>query len=147
MDQKIVAAQAAAGDVLIKLSSAVDALKGNQPMSDPKSSDPSSATLEFTPEPLYGMPPNSFPGQTPPPSTVHTAPVGPVSPTGQTGYATGQTGYSGTVPSPTPLETIPSSAAPGQTNELSIYKPPRTTTVAGGSQGSGPNLGPIPTST
>ena len=78
MDQKIVAAQAAAGDILIKLSSDVDALKGKQPMSDPKSSDPSSATLEFTPEPIYGILPNSFPGQTPPPSTMHTAPAGPV---------------------------------------------------------------------
>ena len=78
MDQKIVAAQAAAGDILIKLSSDVDALKGKQPMSDPNSSDPSSSTPEFTTEPLYGMPPNSFSGQTPPPSTVHTAPVGPV---------------------------------------------------------------------
>src|SRR6185436_105680 len=78
MDQKIVAAQAAAGDVLIKLSSDIDALKGKKPMLDPNSSDPSSATPEFTSEPFYGMPPNSFPGQTPPPSTMHTAPVGPV---------------------------------------------------------------------
>ena len=76
IDQKIIAAQAAAGDVLIKLSSDVDALKGKQPMSDPNSLDPSSATLEFKSEPLYGMPPNSFSGQTPPPSTVHTAPAG-----------------------------------------------------------------------
>ena len=80
MDQKIIAAQAATGDMLVKLSSDVDALRGKQPMSDPNSSDPSSATPEFTSEPLYGMPPNSFSGQTPPPSTVHTAPVRPVRP-------------------------------------------------------------------
>ena len=92
MDQKIVAGQVATGDTLIKLSSDVDALKGKQPMSDPNSSDPSSATPEFTSEPIYGMPPNSFSGQTPPPSTVHTAPVGLVPQTGQTG-TTGQTGY------------------------------------------------------
>jgi len=78
MDQKIIAAQAAAGDILIKLSSDVDALKGKQPMSDPNSLEPSSTTPEFTSEPLYGMPPNSFSGQTPSPSTVHTAPVRPV---------------------------------------------------------------------
>ena len=150
MDQKIIAAQAATGDMLVKLSTDVDALKGKQPMSDPNSSDPSSATPEFTSEPLYGMPPNSFSGQTPPPSTVHTAPVGPVpqtgqtGTTGQTGYQTGQTGYS--VPSPTPLETIPGSAAPSRTNELSLYTPPRIAAVAGVSQGSGPNQGPIPTS-
>jgi len=133
MDQKIIAAQAAAGDILIKLSSDVDALKGKQPMSDPNLSDPSSATPEFTSEPLYGMPPNSFSGQTPPPSTVHIAPVGPVPQTGQTGttgHQTGQTGYS--VPLPTPLETILGSAAPSRTNELSVYTPPCTTTVAGG---------------
>ena len=67
MNQKIVATQAATGDVLIKLSSDIDALKGKKPMSDP-----SSATPEFTSEPFYGMPPNSFPGQSPPPSTVYT---------------------------------------------------------------------------
>ena len=78
MDQKIIAAQAAAGDILIKLSSDIDALKGKQHMSDPNSSDPSSATPEFTSEPMYGMPPNSFVGQTPPPSTMYTAPAGPV---------------------------------------------------------------------
>src|SRR6185312_1279772 len=83
------------------------------------------------------MPPNSFSGQTPPPSTVHTAPVRPVPQTGQTGYS---------VPSPTPLETIPGSAAPSRTNELSLYTPPRIAAVAGVSQGSGPNQGPIPTS-
>ena len=86
MDQKIVAAQTAVGEILIKLSSDVDALKGKQPMSDPNSLDPSSATPEFTSEPLYGMPPNSFPGQTPPPSTVHIAPAGPVPQISQTGY-------------------------------------------------------------
>src|SRR6185312_5986065 len=135
--------QAATGDMLVKLSSDVDALKGKQPMSDPNSSDLSSATPEFTSEPLYGMPPNSFLGQTPPPSTVHKAPVGPVpqtGTTGQTGYPTGQTGYS--VPSPTPLKTIPGSAAPSRTNELLLYTPTRTTTVAGGPRGSVPNQGP-----
>jgi len=80
MDEKIIAAQAAAGDVLIKMSSDIDALKGKKPMVDPNSSDPSSAIPEFTSEPLYGMPPNSFPGQTPPPSTMHTSPVRPVRP-------------------------------------------------------------------
>ena len=90
---------------------------------------------------------NSFPGQTPPPSTVYTAPAGPVlqtGSTGQTGYTTGQNGYS--VPSSTPVETIPGLAAPGRTNELSLYTPPRTSTIVGGSRGSGPNQGLIPIS-
>ena len=71
------------------MSSNIDALKGKKPMIDPNSSDPSSATIEFTSEPFYGMPPSLFPGQSPPPSTVYTAPAGPVPQTGQTGYQTG----------------------------------------------------------
>ena len=82
MDQKIVAAQAAAGHVSIKLSSDIDAFKGKKPMSDPNSSDTSSATPELTSEPMYGMPPNSFVRQTPPPSTMYTAHAGPVPQTG-----------------------------------------------------------------
>ena len=62
MDQKIVAAQAAAGDVLIKLSSDIDELKGKKPISDPNSSDPSSGTPEFTSEPFYGMRRTRFQG-------------------------------------------------------------------------------------
>ena len=84
VDQKIVAAQATVGDVLIKMSSDIDALKGKKPIADPNSSDSSSATPEFAPEQLYGMPPNSFSGQTPPPSSIYTAPARPVSPIGQT---------------------------------------------------------------
>src|SRR6185503_18184170 len=106
VDQKLIAAQTTAGDILTKMSNDIDALKGKKPMADPNSSDPSSATPEFTSEQFYGMPPNSFPGQTPPPSSVYTAPAGPVSPTGPTGYTTGQAGYSGIVSSPTPIETI-----------------------------------------
>ena len=48
MDQKIVAAQATTGDILIKMSSDIDALKGKKPIADPNSSDSSSATPEFT---------------------------------------------------------------------------------------------------
>ena len=92
MDQRIVAAQAAVGDVLIKMSSDINALKDKKPMADPNSSDPSSAPPEFTSEQIYGMLPNSFPGQTPPPSSVYTASAGPISTTGQTS-PTGQTGY------------------------------------------------------
>jgi hypothetical protein len=47
MDQKIIAAQTAAGDALSKMSSDIDALKGKKPIIDPNSSDPSSATPEF----------------------------------------------------------------------------------------------------
>jgi len=112
VDQKLIAAQTTMGDVLTKMSNDIDALKGKKPMADSNSSDPSSATPEFTFEQFYGMPPNSFPGQTPPPSFMYTAPARLVSLTGQTGYTTGQTDYSGTMPSPMPIETIPGSAAP-----------------------------------
>ena len=123
-------------------------LKVKKPVVESQSS--SSATPEFTYEPIYDMPPNSFLGQTPPPSSVYATPIGLVSSTGQTdptGYPTGQTGDAWMTPSPTPLEMIPGSAASSQTNELSMYTPPRTTTVAGAPRGSGPYQGPFPTST
>ena len=67
------------------------------------------------------MPPNSFPGQTPPPPSVHTPPVGPVHATGKTGCSD-QAGQTGAMvqspPSPTPLATIPSSAAPSRIGEI-----------------------------
>ena len=63
------------------MNSEIDALKGNKPMDESHSSDPSSATPGFTSEPIYGMPPNSFPGQIPPPSSVYATPVGPVTST------------------------------------------------------------------
>jgi len=49
-----------------------------------------------------------------------------------------------TPPSPTPLGSIPGSAAPGRTNEVSTYTPPHTATIAGMQHGSGPYQGPIP---
>ena len=111
VDQKLVAAQTATGDILSKMNSDIDVLKGKNPMVDSHSSDPSSTTLEFISELFYGMPPNSFPGQTPPTSYIYAAPAGPVSPTGQTGYPSGQTGHAGMTPSPMPLEMILGSAA------------------------------------
>ena len=62
VDQKLVAAQTAVGDILAKMNSDIDAIKGKKPMVDPHSSDPSSATPEFTSEQFYGMPSNSFLG-------------------------------------------------------------------------------------
>ena len=82
VDQKLIAAQTAVGDVLSKMSNDIDTLKGQKPMTDPNSSDPSSATPEFISEQFYGMPPNTFLGQTLLPSSVYTAPAGPVSLTG-----------------------------------------------------------------
>lgn len=111
VDQKLVAAQHVAGDMFAKMNNEVDALKVKKPMDESYSSDPSSATPAFTSEPIYGMPPNSFPEQTPPPSSVYTTPVGPIPPTGQTGYPTGQSGDAGMTLSPTLLEIIPGSAA------------------------------------
>ena len=45
VDQKLIAAQTAAGDVLSKMCSDIDALKGKKPMADSNSSETSSATL------------------------------------------------------------------------------------------------------
>ena len=78
VDQKLVAAQHAASDMFAKMNNEIDALKGKKPMDESHSSDPRSDTPAFASETFYGMPLNSFPGQTPPPSSVYTTPVRPV---------------------------------------------------------------------
>ena len=90
------------------------------------------------------MPPNSFPGQTLLPSTVHAPPVSSTGQTGaggQTGYAIGQTGLTGQQPVPSvPHTSNPSSAVPSRTNEMVMYTGPHVTSQ----QGSGSHRGPIP---
>ena len=154
VDSKISVAQVAARETFAGLNEEIAALKkGKTVEHGAQFSDADSAGTSVTQDQFYGMPPNSFPGQAPPPSTVHAPSVQLVSSTGQTGaggqtgYTTGQTGLTGQHPmSSAPHASIPSSAVPSRTNELSLYTPPRTTTVAGGPRGSGPNQGPIPTS-
>ena len=84
VDSKISAAQVAAGETLA----------GLNVESGPQFTEAYSSGTSFTQDQFYGMPPNSFPGQTPSPSTVHAPLVPPVSSTGQTG-AGGQTGLMG----------------------------------------------------
>ena len=131
VDKKIFDAQVTAGETFAGINDEIATLKkGKSVVDETYAAEPNSATaLEF-----YGMPPNSFAGQTPPPPSVHTPPVGPVhatgqtGPSGQTGQMTGQTGVMVQVlPSPVPLATIPSSAAPSRTGEMMQYTPPHTT--------------------
>ena len=86
----------------------------------------------------YGMPPNYFAGQTPPPGTVRPTtaePVRLVVTTGQTAASaagavpqTGQTGAMVMGSTSTPaLAPIPSLAAPSRTDELEGFVPPYTT--------------------
>jgi len=82
MDKKLHAAQTAAGKMFARMNSEIDPLKGKKPVDASYSSDPSSVTPAPTSEQFYGMPPNSFVGQTPPPSSVYTAPVLVTGPTG-----------------------------------------------------------------
>jgi hypothetical protein len=153
VDKKISAAQTAAGDVLAMMNQDIDTLKGKKSIDASGSSVPSLAAQASSSAQIYGMPPNSFPGQMPPPLSVYTEPVtliqatGQTGPTSQTGQASGQTGAMVvTPPSPTPLATILGSAAPGRTNKMALYTPPHTS--AGGTpQGSGPRHGPIPNAT
>ena len=137
MDHKVHAAQIATGDVLAKMNSDIDALKGKKSVDASCSSGTSSATPSSAPAQIYGMPLNLFVGQTAQPSLVYTEPVTPVPATGQTGAMVANP------PSPTPLASIPSSAAPGRTNEMVLYSSPH---AAAGSapQESGPHYGPIP---
>ena len=144
VDQKISAAQTAAGDVLARMNQDIDTLKGKKSIDASGSSVPSLAAQASSSAQIYGMPPNSFPGQMPPPLSIYTEPVTLVRATGQ---ASGQTGAMVvTPPSPTLLATIPGSAAPGRTNKMSLYTPPHTSAGVH-LKGSGPRHGPIPNAT
>ena len=97
-----------------------------------------SAGTSATQDQFYGMPPNSFPGQTPPPSTVHAPSVQPVSSTGQTGaggqtgHMTGLTDLTGQYSSPpAPHTSISRSAAPSRTGEMVIHSGPHATAQQG----------------
>jgi len=91
VDSKISAAQVAAGESFAGLNDQVEALKKGKSVKDGTYVlEANSAGASVTQDRFYGMPPNSFPGQTPMPSTVHAPSVQPVSLTGQTG-AGGQT--------------------------------------------------------
>ena len=143
VDSKISAAQVAAGETLAGLNDEIAALKkGKTVESGAQFTEADSAGTSFTQDQFYGMPPNSFPRQTPPPSTVHAPSVQPISSAGQTGaggqtgYATGQTGPTGQQPVPSvPHTSNPSSAVPSRTNEMVMYTGPHVTSQ----QGSGPH--------
>jgi len=114
MDKKLHAAQTAAGKMFARMNSEIDPLKGKKPVDASYSSDPSSATPAPTSEQFYGMPPNSFVGQTPRPTSVYTISVGLILATSQIGLTVqtdqvpSQTGVMVmTPPSLTPLASIP----------------------------------------
>ena len=102
VDLKISAAQVAARETFAGLNDEIAVLKkGKTVEGGAQFSEANSAGTSATQDQFNGMPPNSFPGQTPLPSTVHAPPVPLVSSTsqtsagGQTGYTTGQTGPTG----------------------------------------------------
>src|SRR6185503_15812459 len=119
----------AAGETLAGFNDEIAALKkGKTVESGAQFTEADSAGTSITQDQFYGMPPNSFPGQTPSPSTVHAPPVPLVSSTGQTdaggqtGYVIGQTGLTGQQPVPSvPHTSNPSSAVPSRTNEMVMY--------------------------
>ena len=102
VDSKISAAQLAAGETFAGLNDEIAVLKkGKSVEGGTYFPEANSAGASATQDQFYGMPPNSFPGHTPPPSTIHAPSVQPVSSTdqtgtsGQTSYTTGQTGLTG----------------------------------------------------
>ena len=147
VDSKISAAQVASGETLAGLNDEIAALKkGKTVEGGAQFTESDLAGTSFTQDQFYGMTPNSFPGQSPLPSTVHAPPVPPVTSTGQTGaggqtgYSTGQTGMTGQQPVPSvPYTSNPSSAVPSRTDEIVMYTGPHATSQ----QGSGPHRGPI----
>src|SRR6185436_19590904 len=118
VDSKISATQVAAGDTFAGLNDEIAALKkGKTVEGGAQFTEADSVGTSFTRDQFYGMPPNSFPGQSLLPSTVHAPPVPPVTSTDQTGaggqtvHSTGQTGMTGQQPVPSVLYTSnPSSA-------------------------------------
>jgi len=129
VDSKISAAQLAAGETFAGLNDEIAVLKkGKSVEGGTYFPEANSAGASATQDQFYGMPPNSFPGHTPPPSTVHAPSVQPFQSTGQTGaggqtgHMTGQIGLTGQYSSPpAPHTSIPSSAAPSRTGEMVMH--------------------------
>ncbi|XP_039776983.1 uncharacterized protein LOC120644422 isoform X1 [Panicum virgatum] len=138
VDKKISDAQVAAGETLAGINDENAALKkGKSVEGDTYFPDLSLVTMPSAPDQFYGMLPNSFSRQSPPPPSVHTPSVRPFQATGLTGAMVHNP------PSPTPLAAIPSSVASGRTGEMVSYTPPHTAAQ----QGSRPSRGPIPNTT
>ena len=86
VDSKISTAQVAAGETFARLNDEIAALKKGKTIGGgAQFSEANSAGTSATQDQFYGMPANSFPGQTPLSSTVYMSSVQPVSSTGQTG--------------------------------------------------------------
>ena len=93
VDSKISAAQVATGETFAGLNDEIAALKrGKSVEGGTYFPETNSAGASATQDQFYGMPPNSFQGKTPPPSTVHAPSVQPDQSTGQTS-AGGQTSH------------------------------------------------------
>ena len=72
VDSKISATQVAAGESFAGLNDQIKSLKKGKSVDDGTYiPEANSAGTSATQDQFFGMPPNSFPGQTPPPSTVH----------------------------------------------------------------------------
>ena len=136
-------AQLSTQNTLIDISERMDKMEKGKTVNttySTKDLTPSSAAPTSTVNVEFGMPPNYFAGQSPPPGTVRptTELARPVTSTGQTAASaagavrpvpqTGQTGAMVLASASTPtLAPIPSSAAPGRTDELEGFVPPYTT--------------------
>ena len=69
VDKKRSDAQVAAGETFVGINDEIAALKKGKCVDDTYSLDPNSANESADLDQFYGMQPNSFPGQTPPPSS------------------------------------------------------------------------------
>ena len=144
LGKKIQDAQLSTQNTLIDLSERMDRMEKGKTVNtaySTKNLPPSSAAPASTVNVKYGMPPNYFVGQSPPPGTVRpqrAEPARSVASTGQTGAPTagaveqvnqtGQTGAMVMASVSTPaLAPIPSSAVAGRTDELEGSTPPYTT--------------------
>jgi hypothetical protein len=79
VEKKISDAQVAVGETLVRLNDEIAALKMGKSVEDNTYfSELNSAGTFAIPEQFYGMQPNSFPGQSPPPPSVHAPSARPI---------------------------------------------------------------------
>jgi hypothetical protein len=146
IEDKIAESNKQTTDLLLNLNNQMQVLSKGEGVDhsySTKTLNPSSSgTPASASQPLYGMPPNYFAGQTPPPPPVQPSTAEPVRPVQQTNVMVANPA------TPAPLASVPRSASLSRTNELMNFEPPYTTVAYSVPpiplQGWGVPRGPVP---
>ena len=127
LGKKIKNAQLSAQNTLLELSERMDTMEKGKSVDTTYSTKDLTVSLAASASTVnveFGMPPNYFAGQTPPPGAVRPITAEPVRPVAQTGQTGAMVLASASTPAIVP---IPILAATGRTNELAVFVPPYTT--------------------